>query len=109
MTPPQTPKQPLKGTGLFSLLLFALSVVGLIAAIGLFAFRSPFTGAAEFGSFVLLAALLLGTIILLFVVVPCGWLYKRMQDRRARLSLWIGRLSLAMILLYVLALFIFQH
>jgi uncharacterized BrkB/YihY/UPF0761 family membrane protein len=109
MTPPQTPRQPLKGAGLFSLFLFALAVVGLIAAIGLFAFRSPFSGTAEFGSFVLLAALLLGALIFVFVVVPCWWLYKRVQDRRARLSLWIGRLSLVMILLYVLALFIFQH
>jgi hypothetical protein len=102
---------PPKERSAWSWIVFVLSVLSVLGAIGLGACSVPmFIHEVEFGGFFwLLATIALGIVTLLVLVVPSWFLYRRKKDRRDRLSLRLSCLTLAILFLNTAALIVFGH
>ena len=93
-----------------SLVLFALSVLSVIGAIGLGIASLPFfSQTVEFGIFWLVAGVGLGLGTHLFVTLPSSKLLQRTGNSRFRTSLWLSKLALTLISFEMGAVVLFSH
>lgn len=104
-----TPQKPNRNTAR-SLVLFALSVLSVIGAIGLgFASLPFFTQTVEFGIFWFIAEVGLGLGTLLFVTLPSSKLLQRTGNSRFRTSLRLSKLTLILIGFEMGTVVLFSH
>lgn len=112
MSLPYSPTRPAEKLGIGSLVLFGLSVLSVLGAVGLGVESVPmYRHEVELGGFVwMLQATLLGVMTLFCVTIPSYWFhYRRKRHRRDGLSLRLSFVVLVVLFLNFLFLLMFGH